>query len=111
MAATTAVTAVAKIAAGTGIHGGDELKVRRKFGLMRSPRDNDFTGFERLSEHFQDPAVEFRQFIQEQHAVMGQGNLAGGGMTAAADQRNGGGGMMRRPDRPAFPDLWREAMF
>ena len=42
----------------------------------RGARDADVTGFERLAQHFQHLAIEFRQLVEKQHAVMRQRNFA-----------------------------------
>ena len=56
--------------------------------------------FERLAQHFQRPPVEFRQLVEEQHAVVGEADLAGPWHAAAADQGRVGDGVMRRAERP-----------
>jgi hypothetical protein len=67
-------------------------------------RDRDAAGFQRLAQDFEHAALELGQFVEEQHAVMGQRDFAGAWIAAAADQagalavwcglRNG-----RRPQR------------
>ena len=54
-------------------------------------------GWRRLIEHLR---LKFRQFIEKQHAVMGERNLAGPRMDAAADKGRHRGRMMRRAKRP-----------
>jgi hypothetical protein len=39
--------------------------------------DGDLAGLERLPQGFQARAGEFRQFVEEQHAAMGEADLAG----------------------------------
>ena len=43
--------------------------------------------FERLAQDFERAAVELRQLVEEQHAVVGEADLAGPRHAAAADQR------------------------
>ena len=47
-----------------------------------------------------DLALEFRQFIQEKHAVVGQTDLPGPGDAAAADEAGIRDGVVRRPEGP-----------
>ena len=49
---------------------------------------------------FERLRLEFRQFVEKQHAVMGERNLARPRAQAAADQSRHAGGMMRRAERP-----------
>jgi len=48
-------------------------------------------------------AVELRQFVEEQHAVMRKRDLARSRLRAAADQRDSGCGVVRRPERTQLP--------
>jgi hypothetical protein len=63
---------VAAETAGAGIHRGDQLELGRKFGVPRGTGDVDAAGFERLAQGFQHLAVEFREFVEEHHALMSQ---------------------------------------
>jgi hypothetical protein len=54
----------------------------------------DEAGFEGLAEDFQDGAREFGEFIEEEDAVMGEGDFAGARDFAAADDGGAGGGVM-----------------
>ncbi len=62
--------------------------------------DADPAGFERLAQRLQRGAAEFRQFVEKQHALMRQADLAGPGAQAAADQGRQRGGMVRVAERP-----------
>ena len=57
--------------------------------------------FHRLAQRLQRLAGEFGQLVQEQHAAMGQADLAGPRAMAAAGQRGLGRGMVRFPERRA----------
>src|SRR5690242_368371 len=46
--AAAAPAAIAAVAAGTRIHGGDQLKARREFDLARRARDRHAAGLDRL---------------------------------------------------------------
>ena len=75
-----------KKSAGTGVHRGDQLHARREIGLLRGPRNRYDAGFERFAQHFEHVAVEFGQFVEEQHAVVSQRYLARAGLGPAADE-------------------------
>ena len=76
----------AEKAAGAGIHRGDQLEARGKLGPPRGARDGDGSGLERLAQCLQRGAWKFGQFVEEQHAVVRQRNLAGSRRRATADQ-------------------------
>ena len=57
--------------------------------------------FERLAEHFERGAVELRQLIEKQHAVVGEADFAGRGRGAAAHEAGVRDRVMRRAKRPA----------
>ena len=52
-----------------------------------STGDNRTAAFDRLSQRLERRAHELRQFIEKQHAIMGQRNLTRTRADAAADQR------------------------
>lgn len=62
---------VAKVAARTGVHGGDELKTSRELSPLCCPDDGDVACLQRLSQSFQRIAGKFRQFIEKKNAVVG----------------------------------------
>jgi len=96
---------IPKKSAGTGIHCGDQLKAGWKFRLARRPRDRNGAGLERFAQDFEDAPVEFRQFVEEQHAMVRERYFARARVTAA-DQGHRRSGMMRRPERTVFPPAW-----
>ena len=57
--------------------------------------DADPAGFERLAQRFERGTVEFGQFVEKQHTLMGERDLARPCAHAAADKGRQGGGMMR----------------
>ena len=72
--------------------------------------ERDLAVLERLAQRIQHARIELRQFVEEQHALMRQLNLAGFGADAAAGQRRHAGRVMRAAERPlrgqrAIPDL------
>src|SRR5450759_5706207 len=99
--ATAFAAEVAEIAAGAGVHRRDQLEARGEFRLARGARNRHAPGLERLAQHLQHFALELRQLVQEQHAMMGERNLAGTRIAAAADQGHAGSGVVRRAKRPA----------
>ena len=70
--AAAGVLAAARKAAGAGVHGGNQLKARRKFGPLRGTRNGDVAAFQRLAQCFQGAAGKFGKFVQKQHAFVRQ---------------------------------------
>lgn len=75
-AALAASRGFAKVAAGTGIHCGDQLEAGRETNLVPRTGDHYFAALQWLAQDFQDFAVELWQFVQKQYPVMSQGDLA-----------------------------------
>ena len=90
---------VAKPAARAGVQGCHELEVCREGKRAAGARNGDDVFFQRLAHHLQRSAVEFRQLIQEQHAVVRQADLARARIAAAADQPGVADGVMRAAER------------
>ena len=63
---------------------------------------SDLAGLDRLAQAVEHLRLEFRQLVEEQHAVMGEGDFAGARTQAAADERRHGGGMMRGAEGAAI---------
>jgi hypothetical protein len=61
--------------------------------------DLDLAGLERLAQRIEHRALEFGQFVEEQHAEMGEADLAGPHLEAAADQSGHRRAMVRRTKR------------
>jgi len=81
---------VAVVAAGAGVHGGDELEAGGEVAFHRGAADGDMAVFQRFAQHFEDAAVEFGQFVEKEDAVVGKADFARFGDGAAANQRGGG---------------------
>ena len=62
-------------------------------------RDADLAGFERLAQAVEDAALEFGQFVEEQHAKMREADLAWTDAQPAADERGHRRRMVRRAER------------
>jgi len=80
---------VSLVAARAGIHRRDELECRRKVRLARRARDGDAPRLERLAQHLEHVAAEFRQLVEEEHALVRKRDLAGPRRRAAAHERDG----------------------
>ena len=89
----------------TRVHRGDELEPCRERRRPAGPSDRDPTLLERLAQRLEHVPVELRQLVEEQHAVIREGHLAGRQSRTAADhrrrRRSCGAGAERRPaDEP-----------
>ena len=89
-----------RAAATARIRGADELEARGERRAARGAGDDDLPLFERLAQGLENALGEFGQLVHEEHAVMGEADLAGMGNAAAADQARIGGGVMGRAERP-----------
>ena len=85
----------------SGIHGGYQHELRRKCHGAGRAGNGDDPFFQRLAHGFEHTALEFRQLVQEQHAVVRQGDFAGRGIDIAAEQAGVACGVMRRSEGPA----------
>ena len=90
-----------RLAAAARVHGGDELEARRIGDAVVGAGDHDLAGLERLAQRIERLRLELGQLVEEQHAVMGERDLARPGVEAAADQRRHRGRVVRRAERPA----------
>ena len=72
--------------AGAGIHGRHQHDVGRVSHRYLGPGDGHLPGLQRLAQHFQHILAKLGQFVQEQHAVVGQAHLTRFGYGPAADQ-------------------------
>ena len=66
------VGGVAIIAAGAGVHGGDEHKTAGVVDGVLGTADGDVAVFKRLAEHFEGALIKLRKFVEEQNPVMSQ---------------------------------------
>ena len=88
-------TGIVGASAAARVHAGDQHEPRRISDAVVDARNGDVAGFQRLAQRIQNLRGEFRHFVEEQHAVMGERNFARPRAQAAADQRRHGGGMVR----------------
>ncbi len=70
--ATTAATDIAGVAAGTGIHRGNQLEFCRESAGALEARDDDGARFHRLAQSLESVAGKLGKFIEEQHAKVGE---------------------------------------
>ena len=68
------------------VHRADELEVGREGQRALRPADGDGFVFHRLAHHLQHAHAKLGQLVQEEHAAVGQADLAGVGLVAAAHQ-------------------------
>jgi hypothetical protein len=68
-----------------GVGRRDELKARGEQHGALATNDRDDAVLQRLAQRLERRATELRQLVEEQHAVMGEARLAGGGNRPAAD--------------------------
>src|SRR5262249_6242779 len=67
---------IAKVTARTRIHCRYQHELARERNTAGSTRNRDPSVLQRLAHYFQGRAMKFRQFIEKQHAVMGDTYLA-----------------------------------
>ncbi|MNL06636.1 hypothetical protein D3C87_1272760 [compost metagenome] len=82
-----------------GIHRGDQLKARRKLRGVQRPGDNHPARLQGLTQRLQGTAAVLGQFVQEQHAIVRQADLAGARPASPSHQGGNGCGMVRRAKR------------
>ncbi len=63
---------MAKVAAWTRIHCRQQLESCRKLGLVCRAGNQDAAIFHRLAQHFEHLALELRQLVQKQYAMVRQ---------------------------------------
>ncbi len=87
---------IAEISAGAGIHGRGEHEARGESHGDGRAGNSDRAVFERLAHDFEDIALELRQLVEEQHAIVAERDFAGAGDGAAADEASVADGVVRR---------------
>jgi hypothetical protein len=90
---------ISQMPAAARVHRGDQLYARRIGDVGCGARHLHLAGFQRLSQRIEHAALEFGQFIEEQHAQMREGDFARPGLGAAADQRRHRGAVVRAAER------------
>ena len=85
---------VPQIAAGTGIHGGDQHERAGESDFSCASGDGHIGIFQRLAKDFEGGSFEFGEFIEKEHPVMGQGNLTWSWNGAAPQEPDVADGVM-----------------
>jgi hypothetical protein len=96
---------IAQMAAAARVHRRDQLDPRGERDVGIGSRDRHFAGFERLAQRIERAALEFGQFVEEQHAQMREAHLAGPHAQAPAGERGHRGRMVRAAIGPRAADL------
>ncbi len=89
---------LARHAAFARIHRGDELEAGRIGDVIIGAGHLRLARLQRLAQGLEDARLEFRQFVEEQDAMVAERNLAGPRLQPAADQCGHAGRMMRRAE-------------
>jgi hypothetical protein len=89
------VSRIAEEAARARIHRRHQHDAGGKSKRSFHARDGDFQILERLAQHLQHVFAKFGQFVEEEHTMMGQADLARPRQRAAANQPGVGNRMMR----------------
>ena len=85
------------------VHGRDEHERARQRDPAGAAGDADLAVFQRLAEHLQGGALELRQFVEKEHAVVRERDFTGARDRAAAEQRDVRDRVMRRAKRAGIP--------
>jgi hypothetical protein len=96
---------ISQMPAAARVHGGDQLHARRIGDVGGGARHLHLAGFQRLAQRIEHAALEFRQFVEEQHAEMREGDFARPRPCPAADQRCHRSAVVRRSERPGALQL------
>lgn len=89
-----------RITSRTGVHRGHEHEAARQRDLAGAAGNGDMAVLQRLAQDLEGGALELGQFVEEEHAMVGEGDFAGSGDGAAAEQADVGDGVVRGAARP-----------
>ena len=95
---------VAVVPAGARIHGGDQHEPAGEGDRAVDARDGHGAVLQRLAQHLHGAAGKLGQLIEEQDAVVREGDLAGARYRAAARKAGGGDRVVRGAERPVFDE-------
>src|SRR6266567_4359422 len=84
----------AALAALAGVHGGYEHHPRGVGNGEERPGDGDPAVLQGLTQDFEHVLLEFRELVEEEDSVVGEGDLAGARHGSPADQSYVGDGMV-----------------
>ena len=88
------------VPARTGIGGGEDLEPGREGQRSLRSRDRHRAVLDRLPQRLEARARELTELVEEEHAVMGEGDLPRSRRRTAADQPGRRDRVMRGPERP-----------
>jgi hypothetical protein len=88
------------VTAAAGVHRRNQHETCRISDAVVGAGDRDLAVLKRLAQRIQHARIELRQFVEEQHALVGERNLARPGAKAAAGQRRHARGMVRAAEWP-----------
>src|SRR6185437_6038632 len=91
---------LAGVAAGAGIHRGDERKARGKGDAQRRARHHHTPILERLAERLERAPRKLEQLVEKEHAVVREADLSWPRNATAADESGGGDRVVRCTKRP-----------
>jgi hypothetical protein len=97
---------VTQVTAGAGVHGGNQLKTRRKAGALSGARNMNLSGFQRFAQDLEHRAWKFWEFVEKEHSAMGETDFPGARLRAAPHQGGSRNTVMRAPIRSLPPTLW-----
>ena len=83
------------VAAGAGVGRGDQLKARREFAAVASARDPNHPLFQHFAKRLEAAPVELREFIEKQHALVGEGHFARLNRMATTEEARGACAVVR----------------
>ena len=89
---------VVEVAAGAGIHCSSQHEAGREAERHGSARDGDGVIFQRLPHDLEYVAREFGELVEEEQAVVREGDFAWARHDAAADEAGVGDGVVRRAE-------------
>ena len=77
---------IAIVAAGTGVHGGDEHERAGVLHVVFGTADGDDPVFQRLTHHLKDAAVELGKLVKEEDTIVGEADFTRLRISAATDK-------------------------
>ena len=101
-AASADVMPVPEMPAGTRVHGRNQNEIRRKNETPGGAADGNRPVLQRLAQHFQNIALEFRQFIEEKHTVVREADFPRLRRSPSSKESCIADRMMRSAEGPGF---------
>ena len=98
--ATAGVDGVSGITTGAGVHGADEHEGGGESNFGGASGNRDLTVFEGLTQNFKGVAAEFGEFIEEEDALMCEGDFSGSWKGSTAKETDVTDGVMGGAEGP-----------